>query len=66
MNTQSQRTWVHTQLIAGRKLTPLDALDGCGCLRLGARIHDLRKLGYQIKSELVEKNGKRVAQYSKG
>ena len=44
-------------------LDPLTALRKYGCFRLGARIHELRDLGYEIKSSLVERNGKRIAQY---
>src|SRR5690606_3085931 len=49
----------------GDRLTPLDALDRFGCLRLGARIWDLRhKSGIDVKSETVElDNGKKVARY---
>jgi len=35
-------------------ITPLDALKLYGCMRLGARIYDIRKLGYNIRSCLVE------------
>ena len=34
------------------------------CLRLGARIYDLKKRGYKITGEMVKvPSGKRVAQY---
>jgi hypothetical protein len=36
-------------------ITPMDALTQLGCFRLSARIHELRKLGYNIESE-VEHN----------
>lgn len=49
----------------GHKITPLVALKRFGCLRLGARIWDLKRDGIKIKSELVEVGpGKRVARYS--
>jgi len=35
-------------------ITPREALNHCGCMRLSARIHDLRALGHDIKMELVE------------
>jgi helix-turn-helix protein len=44
-------------------LTPLEALKLYGCFRLGARVYDLKKDGHNIRSRLVETNGKRVAQY---
>ncbi|MCF6775258.1 helix-turn-helix domain-containing protein [Thiotrichales bacterium 19X7-9] len=33
-------------------ITPLEALNEYGCLRLGARIYDLRRQGIEIKIEL--------------
>jgi hypothetical protein len=52
-------------LKGGNKITPLTALKRFGCLRLGARIWDLKRDGVKIKSELVEVGeNKRVARYS--
>ena len=45
-------------------ITPLEALNKYGCFRLGARIYDLRRLGHSIKSETVERDGKKFARYS--
>ena len=44
-------------------LTPLDALNLYGCLRLSARIDDLRRQGHNIETKIVERNGKRFAEY---
>ena len=44
-------------------ITPLDALDRYGCFRLAARIADLRGAGHPIKTEWVERQGKRFARY---
>lgn len=60
-DSQSERIFVY--LKAGNKLTPIDALRLFGCFRLGARIWELIEAGHDIKSELIEVNGKRVAQY---
>jgi len=48
----------------GRTITPLQALRDFGCLRLSARIHDLKATGMQIDS-IPHKTptGKRVAKY---
>ena len=51
-------------LEAGRSITPLQALDKWGCMRLGARILELRQEGWNIITETVKKNGKRYAKYS--
>ena len=31
-------------------ITPIDALNNIGCLRLSARIHDLKDMGYRFKT----------------
>lgn len=54
-------------LKAGQKLTPLKALKQFGCLRLGARVWDLRRAGHKILSETISVDGgKHVAQYWMG
>ncbi len=58
----SQAEWI-LQTLKRRPLTSLDALQGCGCMRLAARINDLRADGHLIGTEMVSKNGKKFAQY---
>ncbi len=41
-------------LEAGERLTQLRSTVELGCLRLGARVWDLRKEGHNIKKEMVE------------
>ena len=56
-----------TQIISHIKkgpITPLQALNLYGCLRLAARINDIRYMGYDIESKMVKRNGKRFAEYS--
>lgn len=62
----SQSKQILDYLQAGNALTPLEALRKFNCLRLGARIYDLRQLGYQINSRLItdEHTKKRYASYS--
>ena len=50
-------------------ITPLEALEQYGCYRLGARVFDLRRDGYNIQTTLVEgvdRNGEatRYAKYT--
>ena len=60
----SQGRKILEYLQAGGMLTPLDALNLFGCLRLGARIWDLRQAGHPITGERVKTNtGKFVEQY---
>jgi hypothetical protein len=59
----SQTQWILNRLKQG-PVTAIDALDGCGCFRLAARINDLRLSGYDIETQTLElPNGKHVAQY---
>jgi len=44
-------------------ITPLQALDKYGCLRLAARIADLRERGHQIETIMVDHGEKRFAKY---
>jgi hypothetical protein len=61
-STMSQAEWI-LMAMRQRPLTALDALHGCGCMRLAARINDLRADGHVIGTEMVSKNGKKFAQY---
>lgn len=36
-----------------RGITPLKALELCGCMRLSGRIFELRDMGYEISSEII-------------
>lgn len=61
----AQRQQILNHLKSGKAITPLEALQLYGCLRLGARIWDLKKQGHNIKTRIIEVgNGKRVAEYS--
>lgn len=60
---QTQTEWILDALKRG-PVTAMDALDGCGCFRLAARINDLRQAGHDI--ETIDRrlpNGKVVAEY---
>ena len=61
MDTQTQK--IRDWLARGRSLTALDALREFGCLRLAARINDLRREGLEISTETVEQEGKKFARY---
>ncbi len=62
MKTQNKQ--ILHYLSKGKSLTPLDALRRFDCLRLAARIYDLRSAGHDIDNFLyTTKNGKRVSKY---
>lgn len=41
-------------LMTGERLTPATALRSFGCMRLAARIYDLRRQGYAIEERIIE------------
>ena len=63
---QSQKQQILSHLKRGWKITALQALNKYGCLRLAARIGDIKREGYPIVSRLVSHNGKRFAEYRMG
>jgi len=59
----TQSEWILNQLKIA-PVTPMQALAGCGCFRLAARIKELRQQGNDIKTKtLILPSGKIVAQY---
>jgi hypothetical protein len=58
----SQTQWI-LETLRKRPLTPLEALQGCGCLRLAARILDLKAQGHNIVREMVTDGEKTFARY---
>ena len=61
---QSQLAALLAWLEAGDEITPLDALRAFGAMRLGARVYDLKRQGYDIRKHMVETpSGARVASY---
>lgn len=59
---QCERILAH--LVAGHSLTPMEALRRFGCLRLGGRIHELRRRLHPISTTMIEtSDGKTVALY---
>ena len=63
-SSETQKALILKALQQGDRLTHLDAEKRFNCLRLGARIYDLKKRGHNIISEIITvPSGKRVAQY---
>lgn len=62
--SDSQAAAILKHLQAGGTITPLLALDKFGCMRLGARILDLKRQGHPISSTTVKTpSGKHVSEY---
>lgn len=63
MNSQTDQILAHLKNSKG--ITAFEALNRFGCLRLAARIKDLRKAGNHIETTMIETDqGKRVARYA--
>ena len=54
MDNDSQCKLILFYLKEYGKITARDAMQLCGCMRLAARIHDLRSKGIPIKTETHE------------
>ena len=63
MQRQSQNAGILQALKEGAKITPMGALRRVGCFRLSARIADIRKMGYKVKTRIVSRNRKNYAEY---
>jgi hypothetical protein len=65
MSEKTQREQIAKYLATGRSITALEALDKFKCNRLAARIHELKKMGRDIKkyTARVGPEAKRVACY---
>jgi hypothetical protein len=59
----NQRDEILRHLKRGHGLTAMDALKYWGCMRLAARIEELRDMGHDIHTVMVKKGGKRYARY---
>lgn len=63
--TEAQSKQILEYLQKGNSLTPLEALKMFDCMRLGARVYDLKNQGHDIVTEMVTdaKSGKKYASY---
>jgi hypothetical protein len=59
-----QRDEIIAYLKTGKRVTSLEALGLFGSMQFPARIFELKELGHEVESQLVEvSSGKKVAQY---
>lgn len=58
-----QTASVYKHLCRHGKLTALEALNKLGTLRLAARVQELRDDGINVRTVLIQRNGKRFAEY---
>lgn len=60
---KSQNALIIDFLKRNDSINPIQALTLFSCFRLAARIGDLKDDGYEIVSEIKNKNGKKYAEY---
>jgi len=58
----TQTEQIRRHLASGQTITPVEALRQYGCLRLAARIYDLRG-SMKINRRIAQRGGKRFAEY---
>jgi len=63
-HTKAQSTRILRYLKRGNRITPVSAMSRFRCMRLAARIADLRDAGHRISSRIMRRGGKRFASYS--
>lgn len=63
MKPDSQNALIKGWLLNGYSITPMEALNMFGCFRLSARIANLRDEGFEVVTDMVTINDKRVARY---
>ena len=64
-NARSQKSVILELLKQGVKVTPMLALNRCGCFRLAAVINSLRTDGHNITTERVKSHtGNKYAEYT--
>lgn len=64
-NKESQKIMILRLLETGVKVTPMLALNSCGCFRLAAVIHSIRADGHKVSMDRVKSHtGNKYAEYS--
>ena len=54
---------IQNHLKEHKEINPLMALERYGCMRLAARIQELRSMGMKIETQIRKGNGKAYASY---
>lgn len=60
---ESQNVEIRKHMERGFEITPLEALEKFGCMRLASRIYDIKQEGCEVLDRKVERNGKRYKAY---
>lgn len=62
----SQTQQIRAHILKHNSITPLEALRRYGCLRLAARIWELKEEGFSTVKTMVSRGSKRYARYVQG
>lgn len=52
--SRAQTAYILKHMQDGLRISPMTAMKLFGCMRLGARIYDLRQMGHKIESQMVK------------
>ena len=63
MKTKTQAQKILSHLKRGWKITQSDAFHKYGCWRLASRINEIRNLGFDVRTRMIKREGKKFAQY---
>ena len=58
MNGCNQCEMIYKYMLKWGSITPAEAYDNLGIMRLPARIHDMREMGFNIKTERVRRKNR--------
>lgn len=60
---KSQNKLILEHLEKGKTITQFEAIQKWACLRLAARINNLKERGHKIETEMIYSNGVRFGKY---
>jgi len=60
---KTQNDMILSDLEKGEMITPLDALNNYGCMRLASRVHELKQDGFDVRKKTIIREGKSYAAY---
>lgn len=62
----TQTEQIKRHILKHNSITPLEALRKYGCMRLAARIRELRAEGFSVQTAIVTRGDRRYARYVMG
>jgi len=63
VNQETKKAQIRKHLETGQSITPQEAYNIFGSMRLAAIIHDLKQDGYKFKTEIIKNGRSKYARY---